>query len=361
MKTKEKSSDYIRLFGGPNMPSLINSIALEHYKNLKVMAIFRDNLWTTYIPKTVYQKTLKEGLRLFSNESLFKKYKKSFEDYKKQANIFFKKISDKEIISKQELKNFLNLCSKLWVYYSKTEFFYVDDAFKKSKENSKIAKNLKELEIIKNKGREFLNNMIFEKNGFINKVLSTLNKKFNIKREDLIFYSKEELLDLYNNKIVKDYHIKNRKKSYVFFIRKNNLIFLEGDGAYSFISEFLVLDKTTNEIKGIIANKGEVKGRARVFEYGYDNFHEVKQLIKEMEKGEILIADTTAPELMVACKKASAIITDQGGLLSHAAIISRELKIPCIVGAEKAVQTIKTGDYIEVNANTGIIRILKRK
>lgn len=49
-----------------------------------------------------------------------------------------------------------------------------------------------------------------------------------------------------------------------------------------------------------------------------------------MHKGDILVAETTALELMAACKKAGAIETDMGGLLSHAAIVSRELRIPCI-------------------------------
>ena len=57
--------------------------------------------------------------------------------------------------------------------------------------------------------------------------------------------------------------------------------------------------------------------------------------------------------------RASAIVTDQGGITSHAAIVSRELKKPCIVGTRVATKTIKDGDLVEVNANHGIVRILK--
>ena len=64
---------------------------------------------------------------------------------------------------------------------------------------------------------------------------------------------------------------------------------------------------------------------------------------------------------MEACNKAVAIVTDEGGLLSHAAIISRELKIPCIVGTKFATSMIKTGDLIEVDAEKGIIKIISRK
>lgn len=62
---------------------------------------------------------------------------------------------------------------------------------------------------------------------------------------------------------------------------------------------------------------------------------------------------------MFACKKAAAIITDEGGLLSHAAIISREFKKPCIIGTKIATKVLKDGQKIEVDANKGIIRIIK--
>ena len=59
-------------------------------------------------------------------------------------------------------------------------------------------------------------------------------------------------------------------------------------------------------------------------------------------------------------KNASAIVTDEGGLTCHAAIISRELKIPCIVGTGNATKVLKDGDLVEVDANKGIVKILKR-
>ena len=57
-------------------------------------------------------------------------------------------------------------------------------------------------------------------------------------------------------------------------------------------------------------------------------------------------------------KKSAAVVTDEGGMLSHAAIVSRELKKPCVVGTLKATRVLKDGDIIEVDANKGIIKIL---
>ncbi|MCI0566183.1 hypothetical protein L0Y46_03215 [bacterium] len=63
---------------------------------------------------------------------------------------------------------------------------------------------------------------------------------------------------------------------------------------------------------------------------------------------------------MLACQKASAIVTDIGGMLSHAAIVSRELNIPCIVGTKNASKILKNGDLVEVDADKGMVRILER-
>lgn len=72
-----------------------------------------------------------------------------------------------------------------------------------------------------------------------------------------------------------------------------------------------------------------------------------------------MVSETTSPEIMPACSRASAIITNQGGMMSHAAIVSREMGIPCIVGTQNATELIKDGMEIEVDASTGLIRLLK--
>ncbi len=64
---------------------------------------------------------------------------------------------------------------------------------------------------------------------------------------------------------------------------------------------------------------------------------------------------------MPAVSKVIAIITDEGGILCHAAIVSRELKIPCIIGTKIATKVLKDGDLVKVNADKGIVRILEEK
>ena len=75
----------------------------------------------------------------------------------------------------------------------------------------------------------------------------------------------------------------------------------------------------------------------------------------EMKKGDILVTDMTNPDFVPFMKIASAIVTDKGGVTSHAAIVSRELNIPCVVGTETATQVMKTGKQYTVDSRNGII------
>lgn len=69
----------------------------------------------------------------------------------------------------------------------------------------------------------------------------------------------------------------------------------------------------------------------------------------------------TRPDYASIFGKASAIITDEGGITSHVAIVSRELGIPCIIGTKFATKALKDNDLVEVDANKGIVRRLLKK
>jgi pyruvate, water dikinase len=106
-----------------------------------------------------------------------------------------------------------------------------------------------------------------------------------------------------------------------------------------------------DNFSGLTASVGKVIGKVRVIMKS-SQFNKFK-------KGEILITSMTTPDFVPAMKKALAVVTDEGGLTCHAAIISRELNVPCIVGTKIATEVLKDGDLVEVNANHGIIRIIK--
>ena len=110
------------------------------------------------------------------------------------------------------------------------------------------------------------------------------------------------------------------------------------------------MNKNLLEIKGLPASLGRVTGKVRVLFSAQDS--------DLLEENEILVTKRTSVDFMVAIKKAAAIVTDLGGVTSHAAIISRELDIPCIVGTQIATEVLKDGDLVEVDADQGIVKKL---
>lgn len=104
----------------------------------------------------------------------------------------------------------------------------------------------------------------------------------------------------------------------------------------------------TDTLKGQVACKGVVRGIVRVVL----DHHNDKGFID----GDVLVTSMTRPEFVPIMKKAGAVITNEGGVTCHAAIVSRELKIPCIIGTKIATQVLKDGDLVEVDADNGVIK-----
>ncbi|MEK7548678.1 MAG: phosphoenolpyruvate synthase [Patescibacteria group bacterium] len=105
-----------------------------------------------------------------------------------------------------------------------------------------------------------------------------------------------------------------------------------------------------NEIKEVIltgaaASVGVASGPVKII-------HKPAQ-IDQVLKGDVLVTEMTSPDYVPAMRKAAAIVTDTGGRTSHAAIVSRELGIPCVVGSGTATTTLKTGQMVTVNGATG--------
>lgn len=107
----------------------------------------------------------------------------------------------------------------------------------------------------------------------------------------------------------------------------------------------------TGELRGFAASKGVVEGAARVV-------LDVAQ-IAEVQEGEILVAPITSPSWATVFHKVRGVVTDLGGISSHAAIVAREFGIPCVTGTGYATRTIKTGDLVRVDGETGTVVILK--
>jgi pyruvate,water dikinase len=105
--------------------------------------------------------------------------------------------------------------------------------------------------------------------------------------------------------------------------------------------------QTTELLQGLGASPGLASGPVKIV-------HGLEELNK-IEQGDILVTKMTNPDMVPAMKKAAAIVTDEGGTTSHAAIVSREMGIPAIVGTGAATSVLKEGEIITVNADDGLV------
>ena len=101
------------------------------------------------------------------------------------------------------------------------------------------------------------------------------------------------------------------------------------------------------ELKGIGASPGKVRGKVRVIRNPAN---------AKLEQGEILVAEYTDPGWIMLFPAASGILVERGSLLSHSAIVSRELGIPSVVGINKLLENLKDGDEVELDGTTGVIK-----
>lgn len=101
-------------------------------------------------------------------------------------------------------------------------------------------------------------------------------------------------------------------------------------------------------LHGTAAYPGIVSGVVRVV-------HDPRKA-RIFNAGDILVSGMTRPEFMPLLKKAAAFVTDSGGILSHAAIVAREMKKSCIIGTKVATKVLKDGDRVKVDANNGVVR-----
>ncbi len=179
-----------------------------------------------------------------------------------------------------------------------------------------------------------------------------LAQRLKVSQEDVLYLLPKEIKEaLVRGKKINKRSITQRKKGYALILENGRV------GNLIVGKELSVLKREDisqiNELKGRSANSGRASGVVRVVIYD-------KDLLK-FKSGEVLVTNMTTPDYIIAMKKAAAIVTDLGGITCHAAIISRELNIPCIIGTQIATRVLKNGDLVEVDAEKGVVNVLNRK
>ena len=189
------------------------------------------------------------------------------------------------------------------------------------------------------------------------KLVKEISRRLAISVADLHYLAAFELLNLKNLGEIKKLKpiLRARRQGCFDWISYQKEVLVSG-------AEFRQLEKYYHSfrsrvgtipltIEGTVANSGRVIGPVRLCKSLSD--------ITKVKQGDIIVTSMTRPEFLVAIKKAAGIVTDEGGITCHAAIVSRELGIPCIIGTKIATKALKNGDWVEVNANHGVVMVIE--
>jgi len=185
-------------------------------------------------------------------------------------------------------------------------------------------------------------------------LIKKIGKENNLTWEEVISLNHYELIELKDKKILPA-NFKQRKAGFGTINLKGFIGVITGEKLKASLKECeQEIESGITEFKGMVACRGEkIRGIVKVIEESKN--------ISKMKQGDILVANETTPDYIVGMKIAGAIITNQGGITSHAAITSREMKIPCIIGTKIATKVLKDGDLVEVDAERGIVKILEKR
>lgn len=187
------------------------------------------------------------------------------------------------------------------------------------------------------------------------KLQKEISRRTNLSLKQVRSLTVEDIIEALNGIDKKDIANEIIKSHAVLPNEDGSITILIGDEAKTFIENIVGEKKNElnlDHLKGRCAYNGIIEGIAKIVNKPSD--------MHKINKNEILVSVATTPSIIMAMKKASAFVTDEGGLTCHAAIVSREMCKPCVVGTKHATKIIKDGDLIRVDANNGVVKILKR-
>ena len=262
----------------------------------------------------------------------------------------FVAMSNDDLVEVLRLTN--ELCAEVYLVYA----FYIDEYFDTAEPDL--------LELLP-KVRLELTAVIDIQNAICDKIIDAVFYRFEekIPWKTIIRATTEEIIGLLKNlqseEVEQFQKIANRPLAFVFDGKKLEVKkgFSEIEKLRKFLSKQTTeLPRDLKELTGFVAVKGQARGPVvKVSEYDYEH---AAKILKD-KKDYILVTPMTRPEFVPYMQSARAIVTDEGGITCHAAIISRELNLPCIVGTKFATQIFKDGDLVEVDADKGVVRIIK--
>jgi len=222
------------------------------------------------------------------------------------------------------------------------------DKLKFSNEEKQWIKLMQEFVYFRNYRTEKLYEVLF----YVEKLWLKLAQAFGLAGQDLGYYFLKEIDELFaSSQKVNSQEIAKRKSGHGVLLYDNKIKFIFGQDLANKKQQLNRVDQDIDELTGMVACKGLARGKVKIVLQASDQ--------AKVETGDIIVASMTTPDFLPSMKRAVAFVTDEGGITCHAAIVSRELGKPCIIGTKIATKVLKDGDRVEVDADKGIVRILK--
>ncbi len=173
------------------------------------------------------------------------------------------------------------------------------------------------------------------------------------------YYRVEDIVQLLDSgEILPDSKKAERESGTLGVWSNGELSYYFGSDAERVYQEKVEKPSAAEGIRGMVAHRGgaeSVSGTARILEC--NNAAQARELGQSFKEGDVLVTPMTQLNIWHIIKRASAIVTDEGGMLSHAAIVARENDIPCIVGTGTATFVIQDGDQVTVDLTRGTVRV----
>lgn len=189
-------------------------------------------------------------------------------------------------------------------------------------------------------------------NGAYKPVISSMAKLFDLPVDGVLHMTFEEMVSSVRRRklpVPRRQIMDRTQNGYAYLIAPHGSYLVTGKEIDD-LRSLVVPEENKEEVKSIqgqTAFKGKATGVARVI---ID-----RRNASELKPGEILVTTMTSPEFVPAMKISAGIITNEGGILCHAAIMSRELRKPCVIGTKIATDIIKTGQRITLDADKGMV------
>ena len=352
---------YVRTFETEGTPLLFQYISGKYYNPPQSLSICPLAGVRTYMHLEAIAEIENKGRRFFFDAKSVREVLERTLNFLDEIEVLATEYDQKRVLTRHDVKKMFALFSSAAQGYSHFDVAYTDAAYEAY---GGMNEGLKIAEEGKNVIREKVNFSFFDPHGGYKKFLAKVAKMNGDVLDHVSWYSEEEMYRAVDGKRVPTNVIAERKELYVLYQDASGEMFLwQGEKAKRMAQLFeKTYDSHATSFLGRAAySTGQVvRGKAVIINSDYTNPKKVDQKMAAMKQGDILFSVTTAPDLMPAMRKAGAIITDLGGMLSHAAITARELGTPCIVGTEYASKVLHDGDMVEVDAEKGVVRVIER-